>query len=1579
MNGAIGRVMRRFCVFLLSVLLTLSMVPASPFDAATALAATSGDVAGLADQNIGLSFSGEGDNPGDDAWSASGSSVTGQVVAVKGSCSTTDYNSTLTITNKKSATATLSFAYTVSLGGGTVTVDGTSVSTNGTFSKEIGPNETVTVKIKSKGGTTSVTLSNMTLLVNASPQVTFQKAENGTYTVDGATVGDGLTKSKNSSEAYQLVAMPNDGYKFIGWYDSANKVYLSSNASESLNIDTVRTITAVFVKADAAVFEVNGAKYTDLDEAINYAVANEANKITLVDSGTITGQYTIPSGITLLIPMDAAASVYGETPKVVHSGGASTAKNCYKKLTLASGSSLTINGSLNVEGTYYSAAGSDPGKMAGNYGQVQLENGSSVSVANGGSLYAWGFVTGSGSVAVNNGGKAYEWFQITDFRGGSATLGMLGNSDKVFFFNQYFIQNIEAPMTIYQGGSDTTYSALYASGSSTGASVDFIGDNGMFKVVNGSMTRQYDGATDRMTYTVDGEAQLNNLKISALGQSLDSKDYVLPVTNNMTVDIDANSKLTVNQSAALLPGTKVNIAKTGEMNVASGVDLYVYDGDGWDSFWNIGKGQVQYSPSKAYTRSINDMVDATIDVNGTLTANGCIYTTKDGAAITSSEGTGVYAQAGTVGTQTNTYQYTNPGAGGTKTAIAITPAKLKNADASYTETSSAQAGSQFNYSNGTWQIGKESYKVTWVNDDGTVLATDTVKAGETPKYAGATPTKEGNAQYSYTFSGWTPEVSAANADVTYKATYTQTTNKYTVTWKNSDGTVIKTNQVEYGIVPTYEGDTPTKAGDAQYSYAFAGWKAIAEDGSQSDVVAVTGDATYTATYTLSVNTYSVKWVNEDGTLLQSDTDVAYGTTPSYNGVTPTKAADAQYTYTFAGWSPAVDKVTGDITYTATFDKTVNTYTVTWKNGDETLKTEQVEYGTVPVYSGDTPTKDGDAQYSYEFKGWTPEITSVTGDVTYTAEFTQKVNTYKVTWKSFEGTVYETDEVEYGGTPVYTGQTPTKANDEYFSYTFAGWKPSVDESTTVTSDMTFVAQFDKASLYTYTVAFDANGGTGTMDAQSFSSGVPAELAESTFSREGYKFAGWNTKADGTGTSYTDQASVMPTSDMTLYAQWTFTDGWLTDANGKTYYKDGAIAFHGSWQTIDGADYYFKDNGYVATGIYSVAPKGADTAARCVFDADGVFQSSVSGVYAVGSDTYWLNNGVIEEYPGLKQVVSDGQTLYYYFGEDGKAVKDGDYKVDKNNGLKLPALKYHFLESGVIEHDSDTTKNGICEGNDSLFYYIDGVKVGLGLIQIDGSYFYARTSTGEIVHGRSYWITQTNGLGISEGEYRFANDGKMMLDGWMTIDSRTCYYVNGVPAKGLTKVGDDWYLFNRSSGVMYTDGSYWVNEDENGSGLAGGLYKFGADGKMQQTKDGFVEEDGKTYYYVDGAMAKGLTKVGDDWYLFNRSSGAMYSDGTYWVKDGEGGSGLPGGLYKFDASGKLQVRNGFVEEDGKTYYYVDGAMAKGLTKVGDDWYLFNRSSGVMYTDGSYWVKDGEGGSGLAGGLYKFGSDGKMVMAE
>ncbi|MBP3866850.1 MAG: hypothetical protein J6D25_03460, partial [Eggerthellaceae bacterium] len=133
----------------------------------------------------------------------------------------------------------------------------------------------------------------------------------------------------------------------------------------------------------------------------------------------------------------------------------------------------------------------------------------------------------------------------------------------------------------------------------------------------------------------------------------------------------------------------------------------------------------------------------------------------------------------------------------------------------------------------------------------------------------------------------------------------------TVTFENWDGTVLQSGKVAKGEVPKYAGDEPTRPATAQCEYLFVGW--------EPEVGPVTGDATYTAKYDEAPRHYSVIWRNYDGTEFYRDVKVPYGTMPKYEGPTPTKPSDEQFTYAFAGWTPDVAAVIGDATYTAKFD------------------------------------------------------------------------------------------------------------------------------------------------------------------------------------------------------------------------------------------------------------------------------------------------------------------------------------------------------------------------------------------------------------------------------------------------------------------------------------------------------------------------------------------------------------------------------------------------------------------------------------------------------------------------------------
>ena len=682
----------------LSLVLCMCMVMALlPNVTMTAFAATSGTVTGLADENIGLSFTGDAD----DAWSANGTSIIGAATSTGGTCGDTSYDSTLTITNKKSTTATLSFDYTIEPNSGKIQVAGTEVSSGASFTKELAANESVKVYIKS-GSTdaaTKITMTDVKLEASATANVTFQPAENGSYTVNGQAITTEETYTKSSLIAYKVVATPDKGYQFLGWYDSTNKIYLKGGASSSIFVSSGDSkVTAKFGKIGTK-FQVGTTtlKWDNLNDAIISTRNNSSGYVKQLESCTISGEYTIPSGVTLLIPFDETEALYTTTPAYTTTA---EAQKAYKTLTMAPDSSITVDGgAISVGGKHFTSSGRECCKPTGAYGLIKMQKGSSIMLNNGANLYAWGYITGDGSITANSGANVYEYYQVTDWRGGSQTSNMANNEQKVFPFTQYYVQNIEAALTLNAGANEYTYISVTAKFVGTkSVTIPFVGSNGLFKLgANGQFTKRYIPAQDRMVFTISGEASLNSIVMSLAGiATFDSKDYVLPINNNVDIVI-TDGTTTIEKDAALLPGVTVLIAKDAELKVASATSLYVYDDAEWSPnyVWGsktIGICPVSYSPSGKGSRGI---ADAKVDVNGVLTVEGAVYTTATGATITSSKGTGKYAQVSAPGKSNKTYQFNQNSK--EYIGVDITPAKLKNFDGKYTETANASAGQTIPY------------------------------------------------------------------------------------------------------------------------------------------------------------------------------------------------------------------------------------------------------------------------------------------------------------------------------------------------------------------------------------------------------------------------------------------------------------------------------------------------------------------------------------------------------------------------------------------------------------------------------------------------------------------------------------------------------------------------------------------------------------------------------------------------------------------------------------------------------------------------------------------------------------------
>lgn len=1592
--------LKRFLSLVLCMCMVMALLPNVTM---TAFAATSGTVTGLADENIGLSFTGDAD----DAWSANGTSIIGAATSTGGTCSDTSYKSTLTITNKKSTTATLSFDYSIEQNSGKIQVDGTEVSSGASFTKELATNESVKVYIQSgsTSAATKITLTNVVLVSDVNATATFVPAENGSYTVDGKLITEEYSNTQSSMTAYQVVATPADGYQFMGWYDVSNEKYISTSAKAALNIENDCTITARFASKTAALFETGGQRFDDLGDAVSYAQANSQSKITLATDGSISGTYTIPAGITLLIPFDEAGTLYTDAPAAIRTAPASKP---FRTLTMSDGASITVNGAISLGGRYYAAGGSEQGRPVGDYGYIKMAENSSITVKNGGNLYAWGFISGSGSILAESGATVYEFYQIADFRGGSASSNM-GN--KVFPFSQYFVQNIEVPLTLNAGANEQVYSGVYAMSTTYTTAINFIGDTGMFKVESGSFTKDYDEKADRLVFTVNGEAALNTLSLKLAGMSVNSASYVLPITNNVTINIQSGN-VTINQDAALLAGVEVNIAEGAGLTVANGKNIYFYDSDEWNSdnfVWGPCKFKsVAYAPGKAYNRSNNDLVDAKMDVNGSVTAIGAIYTTKGGANICSSNGTGKYIQQGAPGTATATYQYNANG--NNAVTIPITPAKLHNADGSYTETATANAGDVINYVNGVWG-GEEPTELTVIFEangsteypvEGT-MPSQTVTAKKDTALNANTFTREG-----YNFLNWNTAADGTGDSYADGATVnlTENTTLY-AQWEDNHSLTKVINKKDATCTEDgYTGDTVC---------AICGKEITKGETIQAKGHTEVFDAAVEPTCTEPGKTEGKHCSVCNEVLVAQEVIPATGHTEKAVAGKPATCTETGLTdgisCSVCGTVIKAQEVIpakghswneGEITTSPTCENAgVKTYTCTVCNA---TKTEAIDAtGHTPIEVAEQPATCTEAGHKAGTKcSVCDAILSGMEEIPATGH-TEVIDAAKAPTCTETGLTEGKHCSVCNTVLVAQEEIPAKGHTEVID-------PAVEPTCTEPGKTEGKHCSVCNEIIVAQTEIPAKGHTEVIDAAKAPTCTEPGLTEGkhcsvcnevivkqeVIPATGHKPEIRNAvEAALTTPGYTGDTYCSVCNELLKQGEEIPKTGahitWVIDGKvvaEEDYLKGTMPSFKSSTDKAPDENYRYTFTGWSPEVV--VAEEDATYTAQysatarvfytITFNANGGEGSMEPQRFEVGVDTALNTNAFTRE-------------NYKFIGWNTAADGSGATYAD---------------EGAILELTGDMTLyaqwqfwNGWFTDVNGKQYYKDGELQKTGWTVIDGNTYYLDTETGYAATGITTLVPDG---ATEEARCVFDTEGVFQSDvtGVYSVGADTYWLNSGIIEEeaGLKRVVKEdgevnYYYFAVQKNLEERDGltlsaavkstvlngkDCWLHKT-NGLALPEWGYYFDENGIILHDEDtgknGILKDGEDLFYYVDGIKAPaGMIKIGDDYYYAN-SKGQLIVNQTYYCSRMNGL--MEEGTYAFDAEGKLiqgaTDKNGIVEDDdGVLRYYVNGKVTYvGLIEIDGDFY-YVRSSGEVVTDCVYWITWTHGLK--EAGYYTFDENGKLT---
>ena len=476
------------------------------------------------------------------------------------------YSAILTLKNISGTELNFSFDYSLS-NDAEIYIDDVAYSQSGHFGITLMPNEIVTVSAVSSPydeDASEIKIRN----------IEAEKAEISLVRFSGSmeVFADGEPLELNTEytnfgtgKEFQLIAgQAQEGMKFAYWeIDGKAEANEENHLWKLKKSDTCVEVNPVFAPIDTPIFFDGEGFIADWESFMS----SPKEKIILAGSGKLpAGKYEIPKEKTLVIPYsseDNGDQVFSQT---------FSEKKEYVHLEIDENAELNLKGKLLVNGVQKLGTGT-VGGIAGEYGSVLLNG--KITAEEGSLMTVRGTIIGTGEIELLKGARAYEMLEISDYRGESVSISLY--VEGIYPFNQYILRNIQTKTKICYGAN---LGGEYAFGTESNmkgiAPYIGVGEESLFYVCSGTVVKNYQAETGRVSIDINGEINLNRLAVRIGSINLNNRDREVPISGKADIYLNSGAKLKLNEKFKFMPGLQLFIEENALCEIAQNAELYVY-------------------------------------------------------------------------------------------------------------------------------------------------------------------------------------------------------------------------------------------------------------------------------------------------------------------------------------------------------------------------------------------------------------------------------------------------------------------------------------------------------------------------------------------------------------------------------------------------------------------------------------------------------------------------------------------------------------------------------------------------------------------------------------------------------------------------------------------------------------------------------------------------------------------------------------------------------------------------------------------------------------------------------------------